>query len=186
MAVDEITRQRLDNLDGAFQRIEARFQVGGARAAAAKAIDDAQGVMATYAPTIFAAEVNRRMRNDIAGVERNARAFDGAPDDAPLSASWNGLRSAIQTLYVHAWSIQDNLPVRTTAGAVGAALSDPAGLVREAGRFGGDVVGEAAGAAGGAAGLAAWEIIKGIWPIVAIAGALVAGALIYSARKAAA
>lgn len=171
---------RQDNLDRAFAKVEATFKVGGAQRVAAKCIEDLQGVIDLYAKSLFATQVNQRLTQHISAVRSAARPYDGADPEAPLTPSWNGLRGAIRMAYANAWSIQDSLPTHGTAGAILDAVTDPVGLAQAGGRFVGTVAGGVGEAAGGLAGNVVWEVVKSLWPVLLIAGALAGGAFALS------
>jgi hypothetical protein len=182
--MSEITT-RLDNLDRAFQRIEEAFAIGGAQRAAAKCVDDLEGVIELYAGSSHRALVQTELQSRISAVRSAGRPYDGADPDWPLTPTWNGLRTAIQQAYVRAWTIQDNLPTRGLGGDIVAAITDPVGLAHSGGRFVGDVVGGAGSAVGGAAGSAVWEVVKSLWPVFAVAGLALTVGVVIAVRRAA-
>lgn len=181
----DLDRRRHDNLDRAFTRIQEAFKVGGALAAADKAIADAQGLAALYdrAPAELRTFVHRELTAAIVAVQITRRPFDGADPSAPLTPSWSALRSAIRGLYVRAWSIQDNVPSDSTLLRVvkAATVELPSTLT-----YVPRVVGDAAKGATDATTDLLGKLVRELWPLlagVALVG-IVAAVVVARAGKA--
>jgi len=194
-----VSRNQIDAVKAALAGVKSNGQARAACLAAVKAAKDLAAYLRKGGGAIRQASAGNL---DVARkpVEVAAEQLAGTPT-AAAGKVWADAQSKVFYVYMLAYTIQSTVQEGDLGDGWGAALmtavaelprniataavmtaKDNIAVAKKVVKQVSKDVGEVAGAvAGGAAGIT-WELVKGLWPVLAIAGVVIVGVVVVSTR----